>query len=492
MAKKLREISPKGVKNALTKIGRQRREGLAELSEARRRRRPRRNDLLPDLRLEMRPISSLKLLSRLLRKIDLAQIGRIGGTIAELGFCAPILIDQDGRIIDGVSRVAAAIEEGLVEVPCIAVSHLNETELRVLRLALNRLGETGSWDIDELKLEFAELIELDAPIEATGFSGAEVDMLVFGDQAPAHEVGRLDPDPDLPTICRPGNVWALGDHRIACGDALRPESYRALFPFAGQARLVFTDPPYNVRVRGHVTSGRHREFAMASGEMSRTEFAVFNETWISHTLARLCDGGLAMIFIDWRSLVDLTIAARSSGLEQLNLVVWEKSNGGQGALWRSQHELLPVFKKGAAPHVNNVKLGRHGRYRTNIWVCPGASSLGSDSRRGLRLHPTVKPVALLADALSDVTNRGDIVVDPFLGSGSTLIAAEETGRICRGIEIDPLYVDVAIRRWMEVTGGEPRLVGGIGDHPSEGDEAEVGFVSLDGPLPITDAHAREV
>ena len=225
----------------------------------------------------------------------------------------------------------------------------------------------------------------------------------------------------------------------------------------GPARLVLTDEPYNVRIRGNVTGGPHREFAMASGEMSAAEFLTFNLAWMKAALDHLVDGGLFGTFIDWRGLPTVHAAATQLGLAQLNLIVWAKTNAGMGSLYRSQHELLPLFKKGKGEHLNNIELGRKGRWRSNLWIYPGASSLGSDARKGLQDHPTVKPTAMLADALLDVTARGDIVIDPFLGSGSTLIAAERTGRRCRGVEIDPLYVDVIVRRFEAETGREAIL-----------------------------------
>jgi DNA modification methylase len=224
------------------------------------------------------------------------------------------------------------------------------------------------------------------------------------------------------------------------------------------ARLVLTDEPYNVPIAGNVTKGRHREFAMASGEMTDVEFLAFNEAWIAAAAPYLCDGGVLATFIDWRGYSTVSAAAGKLGLKPLNLVVWTKTNAGMGSLYRSQHELLPLYKKGHAPHVNNVELGRRGRWRSNVWTYPGASSLGSDARRGLQDHPTVKPTAMLEDALLDLTNRGDIVIDPFLGSGSTLIAADKTGRVCRGVELDPLYIDVIARRYDAATGNPAILV----------------------------------
>jgi len=191
---------------------------------------------------------------------------------------------------------------------------------------------------------------------------------------------------------------------------------------------------------------------MASGEMDEAEYLAFNVAWINAALPVLADGAVLGTFIDWRGYPVVHAAAIAAALTPLNLVVWTKTNAGMGSLYRSQHELLPLFKKGRAPTVNNVELGRKGRWRSNVWVHPGASSRGSDSRRGLQDHPTVKPTALLKDAILDVTRRGDIVVDPFLGSGSTLLAADAVGRVCRGVELDPLYLDLVIQRYQAATG----------------------------------------
>jgi DNA modification methylase len=220
----------------------------------------------------------------------------------------------------------------------------------------------------------------------------------------------------------------------------------------GEARLLLSDEPYNVKIQGHVSSSGHREFAMASAEMSDEEFHAFNASWIGCVLPWLCDGAVFGTFIDWRGYPTVHAAALKIGLTPLNLIVWGKTNAGMGSLYRSQHELLPLFKKGDAPHVNNIELGKRGRWRSNLWTYPGASSLGSDARRGLQDHPTVKPVAIIEDALLDLTNRGDLVLDPVLGSGSTLMACEKTGRVCRGLELDPLYTDVIIRRFEAATG----------------------------------------
>jgi DNA modification methylase len=264
--------------------------------------------------------------------------------------------------------------------------------------------------------------------------------------------GRNQCSRSQPAVARVGDVFVLGRHRLACGDATDGQVWRRLMDGEEQARLLLSDEPYNVKIKGHVSGSGHREFAMASGEMSDAEFAAFNDGWIGVALPWLCDGAVLGTFIDWRGYPTVHAAAVKAGLIPLNLIVWGKTNAGMGSLYRSQHELLPLFKKGSAPHVNNIMLGQRGRHRSNLWTYPGASSLGSDARRGLQDHPTVKPTAMLEDALLDMTNRGDIILDPFLGSGSTLIACEKTGRICRGLELDPLYADVIIRRFEALTG----------------------------------------
>jgi DNA modification methylase len=253
-------------------------------------------------------------------------------------------------------------------------------------------------------------------------------------------------------------LWLLGGHLLLQGDARDPANYTRLMQPGEFARIVLTDTPYNVPNAGHVTSqAHHREFAMAGGEMSREEFTTFIRDWMAASIEHVAEGGLLATFIDWRSVELVLACARELGLELLNIVVWAKSNGGQGSFWRSQHELLPVFKKGTAAHVNNVELGRFGRWRSNLWTYPGASTLGSDARDGLAVHPTVKPCALLEDALLDVSRRDEIVIEPFAGSGSTLLAAESVGRVCRAIEIDGLYCDVIVRRWQAMTGEQATL-----------------------------------
>jgi DNA modification methylase len=398
------------------------------------------------------PIERLVARGRPIRRREEAHIHSVARTIGALGFCAPVFIDGDDAIIDGHIRVEAARLHGLTHLPCIRIDHLNDVELRLLRVALNRLGETGEWNLEELRLEMQELIALDSPIEITGFELPEIDQIIIGEELGCLEGGPLEPgEGDVP-IARVGDVFRLGKHRLICGDSTDASVLARLMGGAPPARLILTDPPYNVPIRGHVSGKGHREFAMASGEMSDAQFLDFNRRWIEASLPYLCEGGVFGSFIDWRGYPLVHSAASGCDLTQLNLITWVKTNAGMGNLYRSQHELLPLYKKGDEPHVNNVQLGRRGRSRSNVWTYPGASSLGSEARRGLQDHPTVKPTALLEDALLDITNRGDFVIDPFLGSGSTLIAAEKAGRICYGVELDTQYVDVIIARFRAATG----------------------------------------
>ncbi len=427
-----------------------------------------RNDLLPPLEFVEIRLDELKLSPRRLRKQDPAHVREVANAITTLGFSIPVLVGKGNVIINGEVAVAAARLVGLDRVPCICIGHLTASEQRVLRLAVNRLVEKGQWDLQALKLEFNELILDDAPIEIAGFAPDEIDTIISLDPADGVERGPLAPESGAVAIARRGDLYQLGPHNVLCGDAADPNVLRRLMAAQASrgsspraalqarkrplARIVLTDEPYNVPIAGNVTNSPHREFVMASGELRPDEYLAFNEAWMTAVLPHLVNGGLLATFIDWRGYATVDAAALSLGLVALNLVVWAKSNAGQGSLFRSQHELLPLYRKGDAPHVNNIALGRRGRWRSNVWTYPGASSLGSEARRGLADHPTVKPTAMLADALIDLTHRGDTVIDPFLGSGSTLIAAHRTGRICRGVELDPLYVDLIIRRFEAETG----------------------------------------
>jgi len=345
-----------------------------------------------------------------------------------------------------------------VKVATISLEHLSPEQAKAFAIADNRLTEIATWD-DRLlgeQLSVLSELDLDFSLDVTGFEIGEIDLLIEGTTPQPDNDDELPSPQQGPAICRPGDLWLLGPHRIYCGSALDEKAYQALMG-EDRAAAVFTDPPYNVPIDGHASglgAIHHREFAMASGEMDEAAFTAFLAQAFGLLTRYSRDGSLHYVCMDWRHAGELIAAAKRVYAEQKNLCVWTKDNAGMGSLYRSQHELVFVFKNGRAPHRNNVQLGKHGRNRSNVWSYPGARSLSRASEEGnlLALHPTVKPVRLVADALLDSTARGDIVLDAFLGSGSAAIAAERVRRRCYALEIDPLYVDTAIRRWQAYTG----------------------------------------
>lgn len=404
------------------------------------------------------PIGELKPYKRNARTHSKKQIQQIARSIERFGFVNPVLTTSKGEIIAGHGRVEAARTLGMVCVPTVAVDHLSDAERRAYILADNKIALDAGWDKELLALELQDLIDLDFEVEFTGFCAAEIDTVL--DEARAADLARTDAPEDAipsaagPAVSRLGDVWLLGQHRLACGDAQDAEVFRALL---GQdaVDLVFTDPPYNVKIDGNVCglgSVRHREFAFASGEMSARQFTQFLTVTLGNASAAMRDGAIAFVCMDWRHMSELLHAGRECFSEFKNLVVWNKTNGGMGTFYRSKHELIFVFKKGVGEHTNNFGLGAGGRYRTNVWDYAGINAIGEGRSDELAMHPTVKPVALIADALTDCSRRGEIVLDCFGGSGSTLIAAEKTGRRARLIEYDPLYCDTIIRRWEQYTG----------------------------------------
>lgn len=405
-----------------------------------------------------RPLSSLHPYARNARTHSKKQIRQIATSIERFGFVNPILISGEGEIIAGHGRVQAAALLGLKSVPTVVLSHLSAAERRAYILADNKLALNAGWDKELLALELQGLIDLEFDVELTGFSLAEIDFTI--DEAREAQVARRDPAEDeVPVVASPavtasGDIWQLGRHRLICGDARDSAAFTALLRNE-PADLLFTDPPYNVRIDGHVCglgSVRHREFAFASGEMSEDEFTRFLSVTLGHAANAMRDGAIAFVCIDWRHISELLAAGRQCFTEFKNLVVWNKTNGGMGSFYRSKHELIFVFKQGTAAHINSFGLGETGRYRTNVWDYPGISSMSASRGEELAMHPTVKPVALVADAIRDCSKRGQIVLDCFAGSGTTLIAAEKTGRRARLIEYDPFYCDTIVRRWEAFTG----------------------------------------
>ncbi len=405
-------------------------------------------------RVVNRPIDELKDFRSNPRRHPEAQIANLMKSIRN-GWTNPILIDETGTILAGHCRREAARRLRMREVPTITILGLTEKEKSSIVIADNRIPEQAVWDIEILKSHFESLIEVDFDVELTGFTTGEVDLMLDRQSTAADPADNLDSDAyDGPPVSREGDLWHLGRHRLLCGTALFDSSYRALLGDE-LAQMVVTDPPWNVPIQGHVGGRgkvRHREFKMASGEMTEAEYAKFLETFISRIVAFSCAGSIHYIFIDWRHLREVLQVAQVLYSDLKNLLVWNKNNAGQGSFYRSKHELIPVFKKGSSPHINNFGLGGKGRYRSNVLDYPGVNSLHPSRRGDLELHPTVKPIALVADLIRDCSRRNGVILDPFGGSGTTILAAERTGRIARVIEIDPLYVDVSIRRWEQLTG----------------------------------------
>jgi DNA modification methylase len=377
-------------------------------------------------------------------------------SIEKFGFVNPVLIDERDVVVAGWGRVSAAKKLGHKSVPTLRVDHLTKDEKRAYVIADNQLATKAGWDRSLLALEIQGLVEFGFETEAIGFETAEIDILL--DEL-AEQQGESDQEDVILTIqesaiTKPGDIWTCGEHRLLCGDARDPAHYERLL--AGErAAFAVTDPPFNLRIHGHVSGlgrRRHREFAMASGEMHESEFTNFLKQCFKNMAVNSEDGSVQQIFMDWRHVTEMMTAGRDSYTELLNICIWCKTNAGMGSFYRSQHVLIFVWLNGKGPHVNNIELGRHGRNRSNVWTYPGANSFRPGRDEHLATHPTVKPVALIADAIKDCSRRGTIILDPFIGSGTTLVVAEKTGRKARGIELDPHYVDLAVRRWQVYSG----------------------------------------
>jgi DNA modification methylase len=412
-----------------------------------------------DLNSTLVPTASCKPLGRETHKHPHQQVRKLVASLERFGFVLPILRDPEGRVVAGWGLVLAARQLGLPEVPAVRVTDLSEVELRALRLALNRISEDSAWDQEALTVEFSELLELapDMSLEISGFEMGEIDRLL--DDSGVDQEDELPPlDTAATPMTRPGDLWAVGEHLLFCGDAMDPDSYIRLLG-TDKADMMFADPPYNVPVDGHVSglgAVKHANFAMASGELSFAEFVALLETSLGHAARCSIDGAIHFVCMDWRHTKEIITAGEKVYDELKNLCVWNKSNAGMGSLYRSKHEFIFVFKVGKGAHINNVALGRYGRHRTNVWDYVSQNALNGTSKSKLALHPTVKPVAMVADAIRDCSNRGSVILDPFGGAGTTLIAAERTGRRARLIELNPRFVDITVERWERLSGGSAR------------------------------------
>jgi len=385
------------------------------------------------------------------RRHTAGKLKKLIKSIGDIGLLNPIIIDETNTILSGHLRVEAFRTLGFEVIPAIRVTHLSPDQRAAFVLAANRLTEEGSWDRTSLKQEFAMLVEIgcDIDLETTGFDIGEIDLVIGAEDESDDEPPV--PSPPAEPITQPGDIWTLGDHRLICGSCLEAKIWSRLMR-GDVARVCFTDPPYNVKIKGHVSSKGHDEFAMASGEMSSDQFVQFLHATTALAVQWSVNGAIHFICMDHRHMRELYAAADGLYTEQLNLCVWVKNNGGMGSFYRSRHELIAVYKIGTAPHINNVQLGRFGRNRTNVWPYPGANTFRKGRDQDLTDHPTVKPVAMVADALMDASAPGDICIDGFGGSGTLILAAERTGRRARVIELEPKYCDVAVRRWEEMTG----------------------------------------
>jgi DNA modification methylase len=408
------------------------------------------------LNVQWVPIGTVKPNPRNARTHSKSQVKQIADSIQAFGWTMPILTDERFISLGGTGRLRAAKSLGLHEVPIIVKAGLTDTQKRALALADNKIASNAGWDPAILASELGELAvllpECNLDLKITGFDAAEIDnlmgALVDSECDPADE----SPERADVSVSRRGDLWMLGPHRLYCGDSTNPPDVRRLMK-RRRAHMIFTDSPYNVRIRSIQGRGKikHREFAFASGEMSPEQFTNFLIKWMKLAIEVSEDGSIHFCCMDWRHMREILAAGEEAYTELKNLVVWAKSNAGQGSFYRSQHELIFVFKSGDGPHQNNIELGKHGRSRSNVWQYAGVNTFRKDRLAELTVHPTVKPVALVADAMRDCSRRGDIVYDPFMGSGTTILAAEKVGRKAYGIEIDPLYMDVAIRRWQDFT-----------------------------------------
>lgn len=401
--------------------------------------------------------SSLNDYERQLRIPNKNQIEKSKRFLEEYSFALPAVINKNKTIIIGGHLVEAARQLKWSTIPCVQLEHMSDESIRMLRVAYDRLAEDADWNKQSLLHEFQELQLLLPHLDLTlsMFEIEEIELILDLDSA--DEDDALDVVPEIddgPLTTQEGDLWIMGQHKLLCGDSLKDGSYQKLMD-GDKAQMVFADAPYNVKIDGNVGNKgaiKHAEFAMASGEMSDDGFTDFLTTTHKHLAAYSIDGAIIYSCMDWRHITHITTAATNAKLTMINMCVWVKDNGGMGSLYRSQHELVFVFKNGDAKHINNVQLGANGRNRTNVWKYPGVNSFGGGRMDELKMHPTVKPTAMVVDAIKDCSNRGSIILDPFGGSGTTLIAADQCDRQARLIELSPHYCDVTVRRWQELTG----------------------------------------
>jgi DNA modification methylase len=423
---------------------------------------------MSNLEVIMQDICDLKPYKNNARVHGKKQIQQLARSIKDFGFNVPVLTNNENQILSGHGRILAAQELNIKKIPTIKIENLNEAQQKAFILADNKIAEKSKWDKDLLQVEFEALqgLDFDFDLTSTGFETPEIDFILHDEEIPLIKdfIDKLPDALDIEKRVSLGDLWKLGEHFLYCGDALLDESYKILLNDT-KANLIFTDPPYNVKINGHVCGTgniKHSEFHQASGEMTKNEFVDFLKTSFLRLIQYSVNGSLHFICMDWRHVFEIMDAGQLYN-ELKNICVWNKQIGGMGSLYRSQHEFVFIFKNGNEAHINNIELGKHGRYRTNIWDYPGVSAT-NHHRKDLNLHPTVKPVSMIADAIKDCSNVGDIVLDVFGGSGSTILAAEKTKRKSRIIEMNSHYCDVILHRYEQMTGISPVLLKGGNDN----------------------------
>ncbi len=416
--------------------------------------------------LQMIDIALIIASNKSLRKHYRKQLQKIINAIKKFGFTNPLLVDKQLRLLAGELRLLAAKELGMKQIPVIILEDLTDEEAEAIRVLDNRIAEDSEWNYANLQEAIENLGKFDISFEDLGFETVDYDKIFLNNDSEESEVKNSEQetadwlDVNIPKKANLWDLWRLGDNFILCANSLLQKAFEILMQ-GELAQIVITDPPYNCKVNGHVCGSgkiKHDEFAMASGEMTEAEFAEFISGFMQHLVKFSSDGSLHYIFMDWRNINIVLNQGKKYYTELKDIAIWNKLSAGMGSLYRSQHEMIPIFKNGKAKHQNHIQLGKYGRYRSNVWDYPGVRATNPESLELLKFHPTPKNVAMLHSILLDASSKNDIVLDCFGGSGSTLLAAERCKRRARLIEIDPRYVDVCIYRWEKETGKTAKLV----------------------------------
>jgi DNA modification methylase len=402
------------------------------------------------------PIVCLQPLGPPVRRHPEKQAAKLRKSLAIFGQVVPILATPEFKIIDHELVWRAMKANGATHVDVIVVADKSPAEIKALRLMLNRSAIDAVWDDENLRSVLQDLTAFDFDLELTGFDPPEIDCHLSLDlpQGDVEENATDIPPLEIRSVSSRGVIWAAGNHRIGCGDA-RDRDFVSHVLDGRRAHVIFIDPPHANPVDGFGGKGRdneRNEFTTAAGA-SKQFFAFFRD---SLDVAKICSAPTALVYacIDWRRIMEMTVAGRACEMPLFQIITWLKSNARPNGIYRNASEFIAVFRSGKNDPLDNVELGRRGRNRTNVWNYPSVGTFGKRRNYPLAPHPTIKPVAMIADILRDVTKRGEVLLDTFLGSGTSLIAAHDTGRVCCGVELDPLYVDVAIRRWQNITGRE--------------------------------------